>query len=258
MCQRATERLAEKRRERVGVQKLVLNCGTERDRRVFNKCGVRHARRDCAGHSALEPRQRRVLRGDAVPRALELGGPGGERGRFAEAGARNDSRQSLRERPVEPVLERAAAEHRRAYGRLRPRRACRRRLTSFALRALAPRLDSQWTVAQTRPVRGTAGPFTSTAGPVHLEPGVYQVVPRGFRWQIGKTVARDDADIFYQGEVVAKLGGARFERYVSTRGLFADSDTDWGSFTVVFGADVNLEISAYAWACSDVEAGGAV
>jgi hypothetical protein len=105
---------------------------------------------------------------------------------------------------------------------------------------------------------GTAGPFTSTAGPVHLEPGVYQAVPRGFRWQIGKTVARDDADIFYQGEVVAKLGGARFERYVSTRGLFADSDTDWGSFTVVFGADVNLEISAYAWACSDVEAGGAV
>ena len=28
---------------------------------------------------------------------------------------------------------------------------------------------------------GTAGPFTSTAGPVHLEPGVYQAVPRGFR-----------------------------------------------------------------------------
>ena len=105
---------------------------------------------------------------------------------------------------------------------------------------------------------GTAGPFTSTAGPVHLEPGVYLAVPRGFRWQIGKTVERDDADVFYQGEVVAKLSGARFERYVSTRGLFADSNTDWGSFTVAFGADVNLEISAFAWPCSDAEVGGAV
>lgn len=107
---------------------------------------------------------------------------------------------------------------------------------------------------------GTAGPFTSTAGPVHLAPGLYQIVARSFRWQIGKTVEYDDADIFYQGDVVAHIGGARFAQYVSTRGLFIEPTRNWGSFSVTnpSGSNVTLEISAYAWACSDAEVSGSV
>jgi hypothetical protein len=103
-----------------------------------------------------------------------------------------------------------------------------------------------------------SGPFTSSAGPVELDEGVYQVVPRGFRWEISKTVARDDADVFYAGTVVAQLGSA-FIRQLNTRGLIVEPNRDWGLFTVgPSGTSVSLEISAEAWACSHAEIGGSV
>jgi len=105
---------------------------------------------------------------------------------------------------------------------------------------------------------GQAGPFTSTAGPVELDEGVYLVVPRGFRWEISKTVARDDADVFYAGQVVAQLGST-FIRQFNTRGLIVEPDRNWGLFTVgPSGTSVSLEISAEAWACSHAEIGGSV
>jgi len=105
---------------------------------------------------------------------------------------------------------------------------------------------------------GQAGPFTSTAGPVELDEGVYLVVPRGFRWEISKTVARDDADVFYAGQVIAQLGST-FIRQFNTRGLIVEPDRNWGLFTVgPSGTSVSLEISAEAWACSHAEIGGSV
>jgi hypothetical protein len=105
---------------------------------------------------------------------------------------------------------------------------------------------------------GQAGPFTSSAGPVQLDEGVYMVVPRGFRWEISKTVARDDADVFYGGIVFATLGSA-FIREFNTRGLIVEPSRNWGAFSVESGgASVSLEISATAWACSHAQVGGAV
>lgn len=105
---------------------------------------------------------------------------------------------------------------------------------------------------------GQAGPFTSSAGPLQLDEGVYMVVPRSFRWEISKTVARDDADVFYAGQVVAQLGSA-FIRQRNTRGLITEPSRNWGLFTVgPSGTNVSLEISAEAWACSHAEIGGSV
>lgn len=105
---------------------------------------------------------------------------------------------------------------------------------------------------------GQSGPFASSAGPVELDEGVYLVVPRSFRWEISKTVARDDADVFYAGTVVAQLGST-FIRQFNTRGLIVEPNRDWGLFTVgPSGTSVNLEISAEAWACSHAEIGGSV
>lgn len=105
---------------------------------------------------------------------------------------------------------------------------------------------------------GQTGPFTSSAGPVELDEGVYLVVPRSFRWEISKTVARDDADVFYAGQVVAQLGST-FIRQLNTRGLITEPSRNWGLFTVgPSGTSVSLEISAEAWACSHAEIGGSV
>ncbi|MGH3028445.1 MAG: hypothetical protein ACRDMW_07810 [Gaiellaceae bacterium] len=105
---------------------------------------------------------------------------------------------------------------------------------------------------------GSAGPFTSSAGPVQLDEGIYMVVPRSFRWEISKTVARDDADVFYAGRVFATLGSV-FIREFNTRGLIIEPSRNWGLFTIESdGANVSLEISAEAWACSHAEIGGSV
>lgn len=108
---------------------------------------------------------------------------------------------------------------------------------------------------------GDAGPFTSTAGPVHLDEGVYQAVPRSLRWRIKKTLEFGDPRVFYAGEVRARIGpgASMFAREVNSRGLLVELDRDLGSFTVGSGgADVELEIFAYAWACSSAQISGAV
>jgi hypothetical protein len=73
---------------------------------------------------------------------------------------------------------------------------------------------------------GDAGPFTSTAGPLQLSEGVYQAVPRGFRWRINKSFEWGDEEVFYAGQVQAVLGGTRFRREVNSRGLIVDGDRD--------------------------------
>jgi hypothetical protein len=105
---------------------------------------------------------------------------------------------------------------------------------------------------------GEAGPFTSSAGPVELDEGFYMVVPRSFQWEISKTVARDDADVFYAGTVFATLGNL-FIRQFNTRGLIVEPSRNWGMFEIDPGGEsVSLEVSAEAWACSRAQIGGSV
>lgn len=105
---------------------------------------------------------------------------------------------------------------------------------------------------------GMAGPFSSTAGPVQLAEGVYQVVPRSFRWEISKTVEWGDEEVFYAGQVHATLGSL-FLRQFNSRGLIVEPNRDWGVFTVgPAGTSATLEIDAEAWACSHAEVGGSV
>lgn len=108
---------------------------------------------------------------------------------------------------------------------------------------------------------GDSGPFTSTAGPVHLDEGVYLAVPRSLRWRVEKTFEYDDPELFYAGQVLARVGAgySLFLREVNSRGLHVELDRNLGLFTVgPSGDDVELQISAYAWACSRAEIGGSV
>lgn len=109
---------------------------------------------------------------------------------------------------------------------------------------------------------GTAGPFSSTSGNVHLPPGDYMVIHAGLHWQITKLAEAgwDDADIFYGGRVSASVFQTHFDRNVNTRGLIADDDRNFGLFTISNpqGSDVHLEIEAYAWPCSHASISGQV